>query len=129
MLSKLSLIITALFISISIAYAQEIPMDQLDDFQDVDVTTPDDLSGVELPNETGTQLFSYAKWLFSPNSAREILGETLAPLAVDIFSYLGILISLAIIWAGIKVAVLAIKFLLFIADWIRKIIELIPFIQ
>ena len=128
MLLRLSLIVVLLLSATSI-FAQDIPIDVLGEIDGANVTAPPDLSSVGLPNETGLQLFSYAKWLFSPAATRELLGETLSPIALNLYAYLGIVIALAVIGASVKVATLALKFLLFIADWIRKIIELIPFIQ
>lgn len=53
---------------------------------------PDDptfINGVPLlPDDTATQLFSYLKWVFSSNSAREMLGETLAPIALPLWTLL-----------------------------------------
>lgn len=135
MLFRVSTVLVLLLLAIPILaqelpiLPEELPIDVLGEIGNAEVNAPPDLSSVGLPEETGTQLFSYAKWLFYPSTAQELLGETLAPIAINLYVYLGIVIALAIIGAAIKTATLALKFLLFIADWIRKLIELIPIIQ
>lgn len=88
---------------------------------------PDDLTshnGTQyLPSETATQLMGYAKWLFSFNTAQETLGVSLAPIGVNLYILLSIIVVLAISWAFIKIIVLIIRFVQYIARWI---LDLIP---
>ena len=76
-----------------------------------------------VPNETATTLFGYAKWLFSYNTAQELLGVSLAPMAVMLYYILGLVIILAIAWVTIKIVILILRFVQYIARWI---IDLIP---
>jgi hypothetical protein len=90
---------------------------------------PDDLAvngGTELlPNESATQLFSYGRWLFSGSSATELLGETLAPIGINIYVYLTIMVVLTSAYFTIRVAALIIRFVQYVVGWVLKVI---PFI-
>jgi hypothetical protein len=90
---------------------------------------PDDLAvqgGTELlPNESATQLFSYGRWLFSGSSATELLGETLAPIGINIYVYLTIMVVLASAYVTIRIATLIIRFVQYVVGWVLKVI---PFI-
>jgi len=90
---------------------------------------PDDLttnSGTSLiPSESGTQLMAYAKWLFSPQSARELLGETLAPVGIFLFSLLTLIVFMAIAWVAIRIATLIFRFVQYL---IREILRVLPFV-
>lgn len=76
-----------------------------------------------LPSETATQIMGYAKWLFSPNTAQELLGTTLAPIGINLYILLSILVILAVSWAFIKIIILILRFVQYIARWI---LDLIP---
>jgi len=76
-------------------------------------------------NESATQLFGYAKWLFSGNSANELLGPTLAPIGINLYILLTLLIFLVIAWVTIRLALLIFRFVLFI---IREILRALPFV-
>lgn len=90
---------------------------------------PDDLSrpnGTSLiPDETATQLFGFAKWLFSDAAARELLGDTLAPIGINLYILLSIVVVLAVVWVTLKIAVLIIRFVQYAAGWILRIL---PFV-
>lgn len=90
---------------------------------------PDDLTsnnGTSLiPNETGTQFMSYAKWMFSDTSARELLGNTLAPIGINLYILLTLIVFLAIAWATIRIALLIYRFVQYI---VREILRLLPFV-
>jgi hypothetical protein len=90
---------------------------------------PDDLTsnnGTSLvPNETGTQLMSYAKWMFSDRSARELLGNTLAPIGINLYILLTLIVFLSIAWATIRIALLIYRFVQYI---VREILRLLPFV-
>lgn len=77
-----------------------------------------------LADETATQMMSYAKWLFSPTSAQELLGNNLYPVGINLFLLLTMLIFLAIAWTTIKIAVMIFRFVQWIVRWI---LEIIPF--
>jgi hypothetical protein len=77
-----------------------------------------------LADETATQMMSYAKWLFSPTSAQELLGATLAPIGINLFLLLTLLIFMAIAWTTIKIAVMIFKFVQWIVRWV---LEIMPF--
>mgnify|MGYP001069955899 CR=1 FL=1 len=77
-----------------------------------------------LPSTDGTQLFAYAKWLLSPAAAEEYAGP-FAP----ILQHLGIAVSamfaLILIYVGAYVVNFGMRFVLWIAIWAFKLIDLI----
>lgn len=87
---------------------------------------PDDISkgnGQALFNEeTATQIFGYAKWLFSTTSANELLGETLAPIGINLFALLTLVIFMAIAWTFLRIAVFIFRLVQYVARWIAEII-------
>lgn len=99
----------------------------LEDVLDYINSLPDNLTyfnGTQyLPDETATQMIGYAKWLFSPTTANELLGETLAPIGINLFLLLTILVLLMITWAIVRVVVLILRFVRYVARWI---LDLIP---
>lgn len=140
---RLLLILVLLFVSLA-TQAQDIPQVNIPDFNaiaegnDFDLVAqmtdvlnqiqslPDDIfEEVGIESETATQLFSYAKWLFSANSANELLGPTLAPIGIYLYTVLGATILLAISWAIIRIALLIFRFVYFI---IREVLRVIPFV-
>lgn len=88
---------------------------------------PEDISmgnGTSLiVDETATQLFSYAKWLFSTTAANETLGPTLAPIGVNIFAILTMLVFLAIAWVTVKIFSLIFRFVMYAINWIVRIVR------
>ena len=83
--------------------------------------------GQAIPSVDLTQLFGYAKWLFSASTAQELFGRTLAPLAINVFIVLVLAISYSAIWLLINIIVLIIKVVMWIVRLIIQMIELIPF--
>jgi len=80
---------------------------------------------VGIETETATQLFGYAKWMFSNSSARELLGPTLAPIGIYLYTVLRVIVILAVSWASIRIALLIFRFVYFV---IREILRVIPFV-
>jgi hypothetical protein len=79
-----------------------------------------------IPNtNNATQLFGYAKWLFSYNTARELLGNTFAPIGMNLFILLVIVVVIATIYLIVNFVVLLIRFVLWL---IRLILQFIPFL-
>jgi len=87
---------------------------------------PDQLDDDVLTTETATQLFSYMKWLFSPTSARELVGETLAPILLNLYLLVLIAFTFTALWLTIQLIVWTWRLILFVVKWIIRIIELIP---
>lgn len=69
-------------------------------------------------------LFGYVKWLFSDNSAREIFGNTLAPLWILFFVILTINIVLTTVYFLVWFVVLIVRGIVWI---INQILKFIPF--
>ena len=130
-LTYIALLIVILTFQVS---AQEVPGiedlnvdDTLADVQGTADSLPDELPDDVITTETATQLFGYVKWLFSDLSARELVGETLAPILLNLYVLLVIAITFTMLWITIRLAVFAWRFILFIIGWIIRLIELIPF--
>lgn len=130
------LCVLIIFLVSQLAIAQELPeiedlsVDQ--EISEVNSTLdsiPDRLDDELIPTETATQLFSYMKWLFSENVAQELLGETLAPILLNLYLLLLIAITFVTLWLTIRILVLGWRLILFIIEWIIRFIELIPFFQ
>jgi hypothetical protein len=101
-------------LSTAVAYVNSLPDD---------ITAP---SGISLiPDETATQLFGWAKWLFSADSANESLGLTLAPLALTLMVLLTLVVSMAIAYTTLKIAVFIYRLVTYVIQWILKFV---PFI-
>jgi len=87
---------------------------------------PDDPSfyqGVQIvPNDTATTMFGYAKWLFSGNSANELLGVSLAPVAMNLYVVLIIIVIIMSVMMTVRVVSLIIRFVTFIINWALKLI-------
>lgn len=86
---------------------------------------PDDLSmdnnGTSLlPAETATQLMGYAKWMFSGTSANELLGATLAPIGIELYILLTMIVFMAIAWITVKIALMIFNFVQYIVAWILR---------
>lgn len=92
-------------------------------------TLPDQLDDDMMPAETATQLFAWLRWIFSDTGARELFGSTLAPIAINLYVMLGIVVSFTVLWLTIRALVLAWRFIMWVADWIIKLFELIPFVE
>ena len=133
---KQLLYVLAIFVMSFVSFGQELP-----DVEDLNVDTqigeinstvdsiPDTLDNELIPNETATQLFSYMKWMFNENTANELLGQTLAPLGIELFVLLLLAFTFTLLWLTIRMLVLTWRLILFIIGWIIKLIELIPFFE
>lgn len=143
-----NILIVALLLMGTTAYAQEIfatpvatpelladpdqfiPESELRDFliQAVEQVNslPDDPSFVGsvqiVPNETATQLFSYAKWLFSFQAAQELLGITFAPVGMVLYSVLLLTVVGATIWFTLKIVTLILRMISYVARWIMRLL-------
>lgn len=92
-----------------------------------DITRPTNQQSV-VTTTSAKPLFSYIKWLFSYNSAQELLGPTLAPLGMSLFIMMTIGILLAGIYLVVNLITLIIRFVIWILNLIWKMLQLIPFI-
>ncbi len=81
-------------------------------------------NGSALPNADAGPLFGYAKWLFSGNTAQELLGRTLAPIGLNLFVVFVLVATLTAIYFLINFIVLILKAIVWI---INQILKLIPF--
>lgn len=131
-----SIWVLVIFLIANIAMAQELPTVQelnvdgtLGEINTTMETIPDALDDEIIPNETATQLFSYMKWMFSDTAANELLGQTLAPIGLELYALLVIAITFTLMWLTIRMLVLSWRLLLFIVGWIIKLVELIPIFQ
>jgi hypothetical protein len=70
------------------------------------------------------QVFGYIKWLFSPNSAQELLGRSLAPVGINILVIFTMIVALTAIYIAINIVVYIIKFVVWI---ITQMLKLVPF--
>jgi hypothetical protein len=71
-----------------------------------------------------SQLFAYAKWLFSLNTAQELLGPTLAPIGASLYIVMYFVLILTAIYFLINLIVLIVKGVVWI---INQILKIIPF--
>lgn len=76
-----------------------------------------------LPANNGATVFSYARWLFSAPVGRELFGP-FALIFDSIAAVLTVLIVLALIYVAIQVAVLLVRFIVWI---VTNVLKLIPF--
>ena len=83
---------------------------------------PADLAGGYVPDETANQLFGYAKWMFSDASARELLGNSLAPIGMNVYILLGLTLFIGGAYASIRIGVLFIRFAQHLLRWIMEFI-------
>jgi hypothetical protein len=74
--------------------------------------------------DTGTQIFGYVRWLYSYNTAQELLGATLAPIGAFLYTILNALV----LFAGISMTVTVITIIRRGISYILCLIgKLIPF--
>lgn len=82
-----------------------------------------DANGQRLVNTDNAQfVFGYAKWLFSTNTAYELLGQTFAPFGINLFLLLTITIILTSIYFLVWFVILILKAITWIVNQILKII-------
>jgi hypothetical protein len=77
-----------------------------------------------IPSPDVSQLFAWAKWLFSLNTAQELLGQTLAPIGIELFIIMNFVVILTAIYFLINLIVLIIKGVIWI---INQILKIVPF--
>jgi hypothetical protein len=70
------------------------------------------------------QLFGYAKWVMSPNTAQELMGKSLAPFGINVFVIFLLITSLTAIYFLVNLIVIVIKFVAWV---INQLLKLIPF--
>lgn len=83
-------------------------------------------SGKDISGSTSgaAQLFGYAKWVMSPNTAQELLGKSFAPFGINVFVIFVLITSLTAIYFLVNLIVIVIKFVAWI---INQLLKLIPF--
>lgn len=77
-----------------------------------------------LPSTDGSQIFAYAKWLLSPAAADEYAGP-FAPILQHLGIAIGAMFTLVLIYVGAYVVNFGMRFVLWIAIWAFKLIDLI----
>lgn len=77
-----------------------------------------------VPSANLAQLFAWAKWLFSLNTAQELLGKTLGPIGIELYAIFQIVVILTSIYYVINIIVLIIKAVIWV---INQILKIIPF--
>jgi hypothetical protein len=129
------LTLMVLFVVVGVSYAQLPEIPQIDDTGiDEQIGQANQLSeGIPdidpdlIPNETATSLFSYMKWMFSDTSAKELVGETLSPILINLYVWFLIAITFTTIWLIVRFVIFLWRFVLWVISWIIKLVELIPF--
>lgn len=111
----------------------EIPHSEIYNFLSTAVVNvnnlPEDLfapGGVPvLVNPDAQAVFSYGKWMLSVTGARELVGDTLSPIAVRIFLFLSLTVVFSGIWQIVNLVVLLIKGIVYI---VQQVLKFIPFV-
>lgn len=83
---------------------------------------PADLSAA-IPTQNGSELFGYAKWLLSPNTAQEVAG----PFAL-LITHISIAISAVLLFAVAYFTILIAVFIIRFIVWIVSLLKRIPFL-
>lgn len=74
--------------------------------------------------EGAKQVFGYVKWLFSPNSAQELLGRSLAPIAINVMAVMTMYLAMVAIYITTNMAIYIVK----LAIWLMtQLLKLLPF--
>lgn len=82
-------------------------------------------SGSIIPSTSGAiQLFGYIKWLFSMNTAQEVMGKTLAPFGANIFVLFFIVTTMTALYFLVNFIVLIVKAVVWV---FTQFLKLIPF--
>ncbi len=83
-------------------------------------------SGQKLSDTTAGvgQIAGYVKWLFSANSAQELLGKTLAPIGINVLVIFVMTVAMVAIYIAINIVVFTIKMIVWL---VNQILKLIPF--
>lgn len=78
-----------------------------------------------IPDTAGaTQMFGYIKWLFSLNTAQELMGKTLAPFGVNVFIIFTLITVMTALYFLVNFIVLIVKGIIWV---INQVLKLIPF--
>ena len=136
MWTKFILAVTLLLLVMP-TFAQEIPglpsdtLDQMqgavDQLNELPASVEDQVPLPDSPDPA--MLWGYVKWLFSFDTAQELLGERMAWAGLALFHYLMIIVPLMSIYAIVNTLTITIKFVKWIISLIIKLLELIPFAQ
>jgi len=131
---KQLLLTLILFVFAGTAFTQDIPQIEdlnidstLADTQTAFDNLPDQLDEELLPAETATQFFGYIKWIFA--NSDELVGATLAPILNSLYVILFTAFTFTTMWLTIRMLVLGWRLMLFIFEWVIRLLELIPFFQ
>jgi hypothetical protein len=131
---KQLLLTLILFVFAGTAFTQDIPQIEdlnidstLADTQTAFDNLPDQLDEELLPAETATQFFGYIKWIFA--NSDELVGATLAPILNSLYVILFTSFTFTTMWLTIRMLVLGWRLMLFIFEWVIRLLELIPFFQ
>lgn len=88
---------------------------------------PDDVSapgGVPLvPDTDGAQIFGYIKWLWSGNSAQELVGETVSPLVISTFIWVTLIVVITLVFLTITLVSSILKFIVWA---VRLVMGFVP---
>jgi len=136
MWTKFILEVTLLLLVIP-TFAQEVPglpADTLQQMQDAANQLNELPASVEdqvaLPDSPDPEmLWGYVKWLFSFDTAQELLGERMAWAGLALFHYLMIIVPLMSVYVVVNTITITIKFIKWVISLIIKLIELIPLAQ
>ena len=127
----------ALLLFVVPVFAQDVPglpSDTLQQMQDAANQLNELPASVEdqvaLPSSPNPEmLWGYVKWLFSFDTAQELLGERMAWAGLALFHYLMIIVPLMSVYAIVNTITITIKFVKWVISIIIKLLELIPFAQ
>lgn len=70
------------------------------------------------------EIAGYVKWLFSPNTAQELLGRTFAPIGINILVIFTMTVAMVAIYITINMVVFTIKMIVWLMN---QILKLLPF--
>lgn len=103
--------------------------EQIQDAADKMNALPDEInkagpSGTTLTSATAGagQIAGYVKWLFSPASAQELLGRSLAPIGINVMAIFLMTVAMVAIYITINIVVFTIKMVVWSMNQILKIL-------
>lgn len=81
-------------------------------------------AGQTLSNITAgiTQIAGYVKWLFSGNTAQELLGKTFAPIGINIMVIFLMTVAMVTIYIAVNTIVYTIKMVIFLMNLVLKVL-------
>lgn len=80
---------------------------------------------VLIPKANTSTLLGYGRWLFSSNSANELFGTTIAPVAIHFFSILTAVVVLAVVYFIVRIVLVILRF---VAWLVQQVLKFIPFV-